>query len=44
MNHEQLEASLSQASALQTLSLSNNEEGMRHNVERAQELQQQLAQ
>ena len=44
MNSEQLEPSLSQASALQILSLSNIEEGMGHIVERAQELQQGLAQ
>ena len=41
MNSEQLEPSSSQASAL---ALSNIEEGMGHNAERAQELQQELAQ
>ena len=41
---EQPEPSSSQASTLQTLSLSNIEEGMGHNVKRAQELQQKLAQ
>ena len=41
MNPEQLVPSPSPAS---TLSLSNIEEGMGHNAERAQELQQQLAQ
>ena len=43
MNPEQLEPSPSQARALQMHSLSNIEEGMEHNDERAQELQQQLA-
>ena len=41
MNPEQLEPSPSPASAL---SLSNIKEGMGHNVERAQELQQQIDQ
>ena len=39
-----MRASPSQASALQVLSLSDTEEGIGHNVERAQELQQQLGQ
>ena len=41
MNPEQLEPSLSPASAL---ALSNISEGMEHNAERAQELQEELAQ
>ena len=40
MNPEQLEPSSSPASAL---ALSNIEEGMGHNVERAKELQEELA-
>ena len=44
MNAEQPEPSPSQASVLQTLSVSNIEEGRGHNVKRAQELQQKLAQ
>ena len=43
MNPEQPEPSPSKASALQALSLSDIEEGMGHNVERTQELQQELA-
>ena len=43
MNPEQLESSPSQASALQTLSLSNIKDGMRCNVESTQELQQEFA-
>ena len=39
MNPEQLEPSSSPAS---TLALSNTKEGMGHNVERAQELQEEL--
>ena len=41
MNPEQLEPSSSPASAL---ALSNIEDGMGHNAERAQELQEELAQ
>ena len=44
MNPEQPKLSSSQASALQTLTMSKIEEGMGHNVKRAQELQQELAQ
>ena len=44
MSPQQLEPSPSQANALQTLSLSNIKEGIGHNVERAQELQQELTQ
>ena len=44
MNPEEPEPSPSQASALQALSLSNIEGGMGHNVNRVQELQQELAQ
>ena len=43
MNPEQPEPSPFQASALQALSLSDIEEGMGHNVERDQELQQEIA-
>ena len=44
MNPEQPEPCPSQASALQALSLSDIELGIGHNVERAQELQQELVQ
>ena len=44
MNPKQAKSSPSQARALQTLSLSNIEEGMGHNVKRFQELQQELPQ
>ena len=44
MNPEQPKPCLSQASALQALSLCNIAEAMEHIVERAQEIQQKLAQ
>ena len=44
MNPESTEMSPEQASALQALALSNIEEGMGHNVTRAQGLQEELAQ
>ena len=44
MNPESTELSPEQSSALQALALSNIEEGMGHNVTRAQGLQEELAQ
>ena len=44
MNPESAELSPKQSSALQALALSNIEEGMGHNVTRAQGLQEELAQ
>ena len=44
MNPDQPEPCPSKASVLQALSLSDIKEGMGHNVERAQELKQELAQ
>ena len=44
MNPENTEASPKLNSALQALALSNIEEGMGHNVTRAQGLQEELAQ
>ena len=44
MNPEQAKPCPSQTSALQVLSLSDIEEGMEHNLKRAQELQQDLTQ
>ena len=43
MNREKAEASPKLNSALQVLALSNIEEGMGHNVTRAQGLQEELA-
>ena len=44
MSPKQMELSLKLTSAIQALTLSNMEEGMGQNIERAQELQQELAQ
>ena len=44
MNPESADMSPEQSSALQALALSNIEEGMEHNVTRAQGLQEELAQ
>ena len=44
MNPESADMSLKHSSALQALALSNNKEGMGHNVTRAQGLQDELAQ